>query len=654
MLAGVAAPGFSAISKSDSTPSKETSGAAAHSFDAIVGKKLVSIEGSSLAIKRSEGELLRETVAPDGTAQTSLFTFINDKLGMVSNASDTNTVIGMFRATETAIEIRYADGSTETLSANNAGGITRISLSATRDSCMAWYPEGHAFSPDERNAELAHYAKRLGLVDPNDEKAEAAAKTSCLSSIARVAAAQGGVTLSPEALREIAQVEAEIDRVEAQTIERLSAPPDDHVQQIALLGKAMLYDKQLSVNRNEACAFCHMPEAGFTGPVSELNRTTGSYPGSVRTRFGERKPQSQGYAPLSPVLHYDAARGDLVGGNFWDMRATGRRLGNPAAEQAQAPPTNPVEMGLPDVACAVYRASRRPYRAMFQSVWGRQSFAIAWPSDVEKVCDRPGPPPAGQPMPVHLSAPDRGRVGATFDQMAQSIAGYEASAAVAAFTSKFDAVLAGKAQFTAQEQAGYDLFRGKAQCSACHSEAGPGKAPLFTDFTASNTGIPANPGLPYYEENRPDALGYVANPTGLSFVDGGVGNFLAMGRTPSEASQVDAQWLTLAPVNQARMQVPTLRNVDKRPNREFVKAYGHNGYFKSLKEIVHFYNTRDVLPRCQDEDAGEGSTCWPAPESTANMNTTQMGRLGLSDAEEDAIVSMLQTLTDGYLPANQQ
>ena len=152
----------------------------------------------------------------------------------------------------------------------------------------------------------------------------------------------------------------------------------------------MLYDKQLSVNRNEACAFCHMPETGFTGPVSELNGTTSSYPGSVRTRFSDRKPQSHAYAPLAPVLHYNAGQGDLVGGNFWDMRATGRRLGNPAAEQAQGPPTNPVEMGLPDIACAVYRASQRPYRAMFETVWGTQAFAIAWPSDVEEVCDRRG------------------------------------------------------------------------------------------------------------------------------------------------------------------------------------------------------------------------------------------------------------------------
>jgi len=152
-------------------------------------------------------------------------------------------------------------------------------------------------------------------------------------------AEESSAMLSPQALQEIAQVEAEIDRIEAQTVERLAAPPDNQVQQIELLGKLLLYDKQLSVNRNEACAFCHMPKAGFTGPLSELNRTTGSYPGSVRTRFSNRKPQSHAYAPLSPVLHFNPGQGDLVGGNFWDMRATGRRLGNPAAEPAEGPPT---------------------------------------------------------------------------------------------------------------------------------------------------------------------------------------------------------------------------------------------------------------------------------------------------------------------------
>jgi cytochrome c peroxidase len=467
-------------------------------------------------------------------------------------------------------------------------------------------------------------------------------------------AEESSTTLSPRALQEIDQVEAEIDRIETQTIERLAEPPENQVQQVELLGKSMLYDKQLSVNRNEACAFCHTPETGFTGPVSELNRTMGSYPGSVRTRFSNRKPQSHAYAPLSPVLHFDSAQGDLVGGNFWDMRATGRRLGNPAAEQAEGPPTNPVEMGLPDVACAVYRASQRPYRLLFENVWGAQAFAIAWPADVEQVCSRPGPAPTGDPLPLHLDRLDRGRAKSTFDQMAQSIAGYEASAEVTAFTSKYDAVLANKAQFTPQEQAGYDLFRGKALCNTCHRDGGPGEDPLFTDFTASNIGTPANPRLPYYRENRPDAFGYAANPQGSSFVDGGVGSFLRGGHTLSQPSAVDARWLKLAPDNQARIQVPALRNVDKRPYPGFVKAYGHNGYFTSLKAIVHFYSTRDVLPRCQPGDPGEGTACWPAPESTDNMNTSKVGHLGLSDAEEDALVSFMQTLTDGYLPTSRQ
>jgi len=464
-------------------------------------------------------------------------------------------------------------------------------------------------------------------------------------------AAEGSnAMLSPQAQKEIAQVEVEIDRIEAETAKRLDAPPDNQVQQVELLGKLMLFDKQLSVNRNEACAFCHMPEAGFAGPVSELNRTTAAYPGSVRTRFSERKPQTHSYAPLAPVLHYNAAQGDLVGGNFWDMRATGRRLGNPAAEQAEGPPTNPVEMGLPDAACFVYRASQRPYRGMFERVWGPQAFAVAWPRDVERVCSRPGPPTAADPTPVHLSPADRGRISATFDQMAQSIAGYEASHEVTSFSSKYDAVLSGKATFTAQEKAGYDLFRGKAQCNACHRDGGPGEEPLFTDFTASNIGTPANRRMPYYREGRPDALGYVANTAGASFIDGGVGNFLAHGHVLSQPSAVDERWVKLAPDNQARIRVPTLRNVDKRPYPGFVKAYGHNGYFRSLKEIVHFYNTRDVLPRCKPDDPGEGKSCWPAPESTANMNTSHSGRLGLSDADEDALVAFMQTLSDGYMP----
>src|SRR3984957_15434538 len=59
---------------------------------------------------------------------------------------------------------------------------------------------------------------------------------------------------SAATLAAIARVEAEIDRIEADALARVRFGPDNQVQQIELLGKLMLFDKELSVNRNEACA----------------------------------------------------------------------------------------------------------------------------------------------------------------------------------------------------------------------------------------------------------------------------------------------------------------------------------------------------------------------------------------------------------------
>ena len=97
------------------------------------------------------------------------------------------------------------------------------------------------------------------------------------------------------------------------------------------------------------------------------------------------------------------------------------------------------------------------------------------------------------------------------------------------------------------------------------------------------------------------------------------------------------------------MKVPTLRNVDRRPDPGFVKAFGHNGYFKSLEAIVHFYNTRDVLPTCIP-GLVEGVECWPEPEVAVNVNTDELGDLGLTAPEEAALVAFLKTLSDGYQP----
>jgi cytochrome c peroxidase len=452
-------------------------------------------------------------------------------------------------------------------------------------------------------------------------------------------------TLPAQVQKEIASVEAEINSVEAQALASIQRSSLDRSQKIILLGKLIFYDQQLSVRRNESCAFCHMPETGFTGPVSALNQTTVSYPGSVRTRFGDRNPQNHSYASYAPVLHYNALQGDLVGGAFWDMRATGLGINSPLAEQAEGPPLDPDEMGMIDAACVVYRLSQRPYRHLAEELWGAQAFVIRWPSDVKTVCDRPGPAPDSDPQPVHLASIDRGTAQGTFDQMAQSIAAYEGSTEVNSFSSKYDYVMAGKDQFTPDEKMGYTFFRSKmTHCNECHRDGGPGEEPLFTDFTASNLGLPPNPAIPFYEENVPDRYGYASNPLGHNFLDPGVGGFLKGPLDP------DGGWVQYATSFIGKYKTPTLRNVDKRPRPNFVRAYMHNGYLKSLQEVVHFYNTRDSLPRCKSGDPGEKVTCWPAPEHPETMNRRQLGNLGLTGRQENQIVAFLKTLTDDYTP----
>jgi cytochrome c peroxidase len=205
---------------------------------------------------------------------------------------------------------------------------------------------------------------------------------------------------------------------------------------------------------------------------------------------------------------------------------------------------------------------------------------------------------------------------------------------------------------------GPDLWRGKALCNTCHldgtengTQPGAGatpasKAPLFSDFTSSNLGLPRNPRDPIYFENVPDPFGFTANPEGPAFTDLGVGLFL---RSQAGGINPNSDWTALAPQFDGKMQVSTARNVDMRPCPTFVRAYMHNGYLKTLKEVVHFYNTRDKpgFPAASCPAGTEKKTCWPPPEVTANLDMT-IGNLGLSDAEEDQLVAFMRTLTDGF------
>lgn len=370
----------------------------------------------------------------------------------------------------------------------------------------------------------------------------------------------------------------------------VAGPPLTPKQQ---LGKNLFFDMNLSTPPGQSCSACHAPEVGFTGPNMAVNMGGAVYPGAVPTRFGNRKPPTSAYAGQSPVLYFDEVEKTWVGGMFWDGRATGWTLGDPLAEQAMGPFLNPLEQNNPNKRLVVQRVARSSYAPLFEQVWGPGSL------DFKK------------------------DVNGSYERIARSIADYERSAEVNPYTSKYDYYLKGQARLTEQELFGLELFEGKAMCANCHISrpVSAGNQPQFTDFTYDNLGLPKNPDNPFY--TAPPSV----NPEGANWLDTGLGGFLKNAGYGQEVYQ--PEW--------GKHKVPTLRNVDKRPYPTFVKAYGHNGYFKSLEDITHFYNTRDVEN-------------WPAPEISENMNTDELGDLGLTAEEEQAIVAFMKTLSDGYQP----
>lgn len=54
---------------------------------------------------------------------------------------------------------------------------------------------------------------------------------------------------------------------------------------VETLGALMNYDQNISPNKNQACSFCHMPYAGFSGPIPSVNLTMIAYPGTFLYHF---------------------------------------------------------------------------------------------------------------------------------------------------------------------------------------------------------------------------------------------------------------------------------------------------------------------------------------------------------------------------------
>jgi cytochrome c peroxidase len=501
--------------------------------------------------------------------------------------------------------------------------------------------------------------------------------------------------LPADLVSEIARVRREINGIFQEALaEWLALPPPNLTgqpptlqgsgyQMVQVLGKLMNFDENMSPFRNRACAFCHMPYAGFSGPIPSVNLTMVAYPGSEEFRAGKRTAQRYTYSPRFPVFQFNEAQQLFFGGNFWDARSTGFLLQSPDAEQAQHPPVDTQEHALPDTACIALRLSQAPYRPLFEQVWGAGSLAINFPFNSESICATPGGAAVfgTNNTPIPLSPADRTKANRVYDNWGQSISAYEASQRVSAFSSKFDAFLFDPVSnpLTADEMAGYNLFRGKAGCNTCHLDGrgstqpppvGSGGTdtsgaadvtPLFTCFGYASLGLPLNPRDAIFYQNTPDPFGFTPNPLGFGYRDLGLGTFLRSGF--GSAPNPNADWIQFAPSVDGQMQVATARNVamtppqcptTEAPGPYFQKGFFHNGYAKSLKQLVHFYNTRDVFPfNVTSGNCPPGTTekvnCWPNPEvpNPAVIDMT-VGMLGLTDREEDLIVIFLQTLTDGF------
>jgi cytochrome c peroxidase len=448
------------------------------------------------------------------------------------------------------------------------------------------------------------------------------------------------------------------------------------------LGKDILYDSTLSNPSGYSCLTCHVPQTGFASTsVSEVNAFLGVMPGVVPGRFSNRKPMTYAMTTFSPIgPYFDPAKAIYIGGNFWDGHEPDE------AHQALQPFIDPNEMAnTPDngiyppvaggySALVVQKVQARPYTRLFTQVYGIDVF-------------------------TKYTIPQ------LYTIITEAIAAYEGSSEVNQFSSKYDASQFGVppgAPFltytlSASEERGRILYGvggnptndphyGQAQCFHCHSSASLltvqaetlGKE-TFTMFCYANIGVPKNPNNPYYGNTDPIANPFGFNPLGTNYIDFGLGS------NPNPAPD-GTKFYTNTPGDLVQFnglfKTPSVRNSDMRPSPTFVRAYMHNGVFKSLPEVVHFYNARNIAHNAAGQQVAfdlrnpppVGYTAlFPPPEVLSNVQNVagltpaqaiaagttlvtaqngQVGNLGLSASQEADLVNFLTILTDGFTAPN--
>jgi cytochrome c peroxidase len=427
---------------------------------------------------------------------------------------------------------------------------------------------------------------------------------------------------------------------------------------IELLGKHVFFDEHLSIPSNkQACASCHDPAKGWTLPDSQINRTTVVAPGAAPHALGSIKPPANAYASFSPPFRFSQAPfvAPWQGGTFWDGRAEGcgattgpcpvapsggqvsetikksdlppskqaeyvKFLG-PVADQALNPFPNDVEQNIREKNVC-QRVKTAKYKDLYQQAFG------------ETIDCSPNP----KASPAYRTS---------FKRIAVALSAWQSSIDVNSFSSKRDVALADDPDhkfplrgLTNEENQGHDLFYGitsalnpsgkSGGCSACHNgvrqgqPADPtGEAPqqIYSVFRYHNIGTPFNREIPGVAKGEKAGL---------------------ISHVPGEAK--------------GQFKTPTARNAVKGVSADFTKAFTHNGWFKSLESLVHFYNTRDAKKECgtlgivdATEKEALANNCWPKSEFP-NPAAVIIGNNGLTPAEEKAIVAYIKTLSDSHTP----
>jgi cytochrome c peroxidase len=188
-----------------------------------------------------------------------------------------------------------------------------------------------------------------------------------------------------------------------------------------------------------------------------------------------------------------------------------------------------------------------------------------------------------------------------FENIVEAIEEFEESGEINPFTSKYDYYIKGLVHLSAAEMRGMQIFNDtlKGKCAACHPSTPDTltHAILFTDFTYDNLGVPVNAEL-----IKPDSA-YQPD--------------LGLGAIVKRSSE------------NGKFKVSTLRNIAN------TAPYFHNGVFKTLEEVMQFYN---------DRDKGK----FGPPEVVENVNHDELGNLQLSEQDMQDVIAFLKTLSDGY------